>query len=209
LSLLEKLSPRQKEVLDFIVEQISQKNYPPSVREIGQALGLRSSSTVHAHLKALERKGYIYRDPAKPRAIEILDPASNLKIRQRKNIRLVPLLGQVTAGIPVLAEENIENYMALPEEIVKGETVFLLKVKGPSMKDAGIFDGDLAVVRKQPVAENGEIVVALLGDEATIKRFYREQGYVRLQPENADFAPILSKDVRLLGKVIGLIRLFC
>lgn len=207
MSFLKKLSPRQKEVLDFITEQISQKNYPPSVREICQAMGLRSSSTVHAHLKALEKKGYIYRDPAKPRAIEILDPASNLKIKQKKKTKLVPLLGQVTAGIPVLAEENIESYMVLPEEIVKSDTVFLLRVKGPSMRDAGILDGDLVIVKQQPVAENGEIVVALLGDEATVKRFYREPGYIRLKPENPDYAPILSKDVRLLGKVIGLIRL--
>ena len=207
MSYLKKLSLRQREILDFITEQISQKNYPPSVREICQAMGLRSSSTAHAHLKALERKGYIRRDPAKPRAIEILDPTANIKISLKEKIKLVPLLGQVTAGVPVLAEENIESYLPLPEEITKSDTVFLLRVKGPSMKDAGILDGDLVIVKQQPVAENGEIVVALLGEEATVKRFYRETGYIRLKPENPDYAPILSQDVRVLGKVIGLIRL--
>ncbi|NMB34967.1 MAG: transcriptional repressor LexA [Firmicutes bacterium] len=207
LSILKKLSPRQKEVMDYITEHVSQKNYPPSVREICRAMGLRSSSTAHAHLKALEKKGYIRRDPTKPRAIEILDPVANTKISFQDKARLVPLLGQVTAGIPVLAEENIENYLALPEEIIKNGTVFLLRVKGPSMKDAGILDGDLVIVKQQPVAENGEIVVALLGEEATVKRFYRETGYIRLKPENPDYAPILSQDVRVLGKVIGLIRL--
>lgn len=204
---MKKLTPRQKEVLDFITEQISQKNYPPSVREICKAMGLRSSSTAHAHLKALEKKGYIRRDPAKPRAIKILDPVAHTKIMFKDKVRLIPLLGQVTAGMPVLAEENIEGYLALPEEIVKNGTVFLLRVKGPSMKNAGILDGDLVIVKQQPVAENGEIVVALLGEEATVKRFYRESGYVRLKPENPDYAPILSKDVRILGKVAGLIRL--
>ena len=203
---LKKLSPRQKEVLDFITDQITQKNYPPSVREICLAMGLRSSSTAHAHLKALEKKGYLRRDPAKPRAIEILDPAANAVLSFKNKARSVPLLGQVTAGMPVLAEENIEGYLVLPEEMIKNDAVFLLRVKGPSMKDAGILDGDLVIVKQQPVAENGEIVAALLGEDATVKRFYREKGYVRLKPENPDFAPILSQAVHLLGKVIGVIR---
>jgi len=183
------------------------KNYPPSVREICQAMGLSSSSTVHAHLKALERKGYIKRDPTKPRAIEILDPSVNSK--QKRRSRLVPLLGQVTAGIPVLAEENIESYLALPEEMVKGDNLFLLRVKGDSMKEAGILQGDLVIVRQQPAAENSEIVVALIGDEATVKRFFRETDHIRLQPESPDYEPIITKDnIRVLGKVIGLLRIF-
>ncbi len=199
---MKKLTLRQKEILNYITEEVMHKNYPPSVREICNKMGLSSSSTVHAHLKALEKKGYIKRDPAKPRAIEILDHPENTK----KKMRLIPLVGQVTAGAPVFAEENIENYLALPEEIVKGDSVFLLRVKGDSMKNAGILHGDLVVVRQQPSAENGEIVVALLGDEATVKRFYLETGYVRLQPENPDYEPLIASDVRLLGKVIGLVR---
>jgi repressor LexA len=204
---LKKLTSRQREILNFINEEVMHKNYPPSVREICQAMGLSSSSTVHAHLKALERKGYIKRDPTKPRAIEILDPSVNSK--QKRRSRLVPLLGQVTAGIPVLAEENIESYLALPEEMVKGDNLFLLRVKGDSMKEAGILQGDLVIVRQQPAAENSEIVVALIGDEATVKRFFRETDHIRLQPENPDYEPIITKDnIRVLGKVIGLLRIF-
>lgn len=199
---MKKLTSRQREILNYITEEVMHKNYPPSVREICKKMSLSSSSTVHAHLKALEKKGYIKRDPTKPRAIEILDHPENTK----KKTRLIPLVGQVTAGVPVFAEENIENYLALPEEIVKGDSVFLLRVKGDSMKNAGILEGDLVVVRQQPSAENGEIVVALLGDEATVKRFYLETGYVRLQPENPDYEPLITDDVRLLGKVIGLVR---
>ncbi len=204
---MKKLTSRQREILNFINEEVMHKNYPPSVREICQAMGLSSSSTVHAHLKALERKGYIKRDPTKPRAIEILDPSVNSK--QKRRSRLVPLLGQVTAGIPVLAEENIESYLALPEEMVKGDNLFLLRVKGDSMKEAGILQGDLVIVRQQPAAENSEIVVALIGDEATVKRFFRETDHIRLQPENPDYEPIITKDnIRVLGKVIGLLRIF-
>ncbi|RJX24657.1 MAG: transcriptional repressor LexA [Dethiobacter sp.] len=204
---MKKLTSRQREILNFINEEVMHKNYPPSVREICQALGLSSSSTVHAHLKALEKKGYIKRDPTKPRAIEILDASINPK--QKRRSRLVPLLGQVTAGIPVLAEENIESYLALPEEMVKGDHLFLLRVKGDSMREAGILEGDLVIVRQQPAAENGEIVVVLMGDEATVKRFFRETDYIRLQPENPDYEPIITKDnIRILGKVIGLLRIF-
>ena len=208
LNVLKELSPRQKEILEYITEQVFQNNYPPFVREICQAMGLRSSSTAHAHLKALEKKGYLRRDPTKPRAIKILNPATDINTSLKDKTRLIPLLGQVTAGLPVLAEENIESYLALPEEIVKRDAVFLLRVKGSSMQGADILDGDLVIVKQQPVAENGEIVVALLGEEATVKRFYREKGCIRLKPENPDYAPIISQDVRLLGKVIGLIRLW-
>lgn len=204
--LVKKLTARQREILDFIHEEVMRKNYPPSVREICKKMELSSSSTVHAHLRALEKKGYIKRDPTKPRAIEILDLPGSISEKKRKT-RLVPLVGQVTAGAPVFAEENIEGYLALPEEVVKGDAVFLLRVKGDSMKNAGIINDDLVVVRRQPSAENGEIVVALLGEEATVKKFYLEKGFVRLQPENPDYEPLISKEVRLLGKVVGLVRI--
>ena len=202
---MKKLTSRQREILNYINEEVMRKNYPPSVREICKKMGLSSSSTVHAHLRALEKKGYIKRDPTKPRAIEILDPPGSISEKKRKT-KLI-LVGQVTAGVPVFAEENIESYLALPEEVVKGDSVFLLRVRGDSMKNAGIINGDLVIVRQQPTAENGEIVVALLGDEATVKKFYLEKGFIRLQPENPDYEPLISKDVRLLGKVIGLVRI--
>ncbi|NMB41487.1 MAG: transcriptional repressor LexA [Firmicutes bacterium] len=204
---MKKLTLRQREVLNFINEEVLHRNYPPSVREICKAMGLSSSSTVHAHLKALEKKGYIRRDPTKPRAIEILDP--NVSSKQKQRARLVPLLGQVNAGIPVLAEENVENYLILPDEMISGDNLFLLRVKGNSMKEAGIFQDDLVIVRQQPTAENGEIVVALIGDEATVKRFFREADHIRLQPENPDFEPILvQNNIHILGKVTGLLRNF-
>ncbi|NLX91313.1 MAG: transcriptional repressor LexA [Firmicutes bacterium] len=205
---MKKLTSRQQEILNFIAEEVMQKNYPPSVREICKYLNLSSSSTVHAHLRALEKKGFIKRDPTKPRALEILDPAA--RSYPKKKAKLVPVLGQVTAGLPVLAEENIEDYLLLPGEIVKEDTVFLLRVRGESMKDAGILPEDLVIVRKQPTAENGEIVVALLSDEATIKRFFREEDKIILKPENPAFKPIIipaNENARILGKVIGLIRL--
>ncbi len=204
------LTSRQQEVLNFIKEEVLQKNYPPSVREICTFMNLSSSSTVHAHLRALEKKGFIRRDPTKPRALEILDPAT--RSYQKKKAKPVPILGQVTAGAPVLAEENIEDYLFLPHEIVKEDTVFLLRVRGESMKDAGILPGDLVIVRQQPSAENGEIVVALLSDEATIKRFYQQKDKILLKPENPAFKPIVvpAKDdsTRILGKVIGLLRTY-
>lgn len=201
---MKKLTERQKEVLNYIREEVVNKNYPPSVREICKALNLSSSSTVHSHLKALQKKGYIKRDPTKPRAIAITDPAMTDKPLQQA--KPVPLVGQVTAGIPVLAEENIEEYLLLPSEIVKNDVVFLLRVQGESMKDAGILPGDLIIVRQQASAENGEIVVALLENEATVKRFYREKDHVRLQPENSNYKPIITKNISILGKAVGLLR---
>jgi len=197
------LSKRQIEILEFIKKEIRQKGYPPSVREIGDAVGLQSSSTVHGHLNALEQKGYIRRDPTKPRAIEVLDSNSELN---EKSVVNVPILGKVTAGQPILAVENIEDYFPVPAEMVKSDTVFMLRVQGDSMIEAGILDGDLILVRQQNTANNGDIVVALLGDEATVKRFYREKTLIRLQPENSLMSPIYSQDVVILGKVIGLYR---
>lgn len=202
---MKKLTKRQKEVLNFIREEVENKNYPPSVREICDKLNLSSSSTAHSHLKALQKKGYIRRDPTKPRALAIIDPSLTNKSLQKA--RLVPIVGQVAAGIPVLAEENIDDYLLLPTSLLKEDTVFLLRVQGESMKDAGILPGDLVIVRQQPVAENGEIVVALLENEATVKRFYREKDHIRLKPENPDFEEIIAREaVMVLGKVIGLFR---
>lgn len=199
------LSQRQNEILMFIKSEIRRKGYPPSVREIGDAVGLMSSSTVHGHLQTLEEKGYVRRDPTKPRAIEILDSSSDVN---EKKVIHVPIIGRVTAGQPILAQENIEDTFPLPEELVNSDNVFLLKVRGESMIDAGILNGDLILVRQQNTAINGEIVVALIGDEATVKRFFREKTLIRLQPENSMMEPIYSQDVTILGKVIGVFRLF-
>jgi len=198
------LTQRQTDILEFIKRLIRQKGYPPSVREIGDAVGLMSSSTVHGHLQTLEEKGYLRRDPTKPRAIEILDSSSN--IDEKKTVS-VPIIGRVTAGQPILAQENIEDTFPLPTSLVNSDTVFMLRVKGESMIEAGIMDGDLILVRQQNVARNGEIVVAMIGDEATVKRFFREKTLVRLQPENSTMEPIYSQDVSILGKVIGVFRL--
>ncbi|MDR5703770.1 MAG: transcriptional repressor LexA [Armatimonadota bacterium] len=197
------LTKRQREILSYIQEYTRSRGYPPSVREIGRALGLTSSSTVHSHLAALEKKGYIHRDPTKPRAIEILRDETSLPM---KRVVPVPIIGRVTAGQPILAVENIEDVFPLPWDFVRGEEVFLLRVRGDSMVGAGIFDGDLLLVRRQQTAENGDIVVALLEDEATVKRFYKEREYIRLQPENPAMEPILVRDVVILGKAIALIR---
>lgn len=198
------LSHRQTDILEFIKRVIRQKGYPPSVREIGDAVGLMSSSTVHGHLQTLEEKGYIRRDATKPRAIEILDSSSD--VNDKKTVH-VPIIGRVTAGQPILAQENIEDTFPLSADMVNSDSVFMLRVKGESMIEAGILDGDLILVRQQNVARNGEIVVALIGDEATVKRFYREKTLVRLQPENSMMEPIYSQDVTVLGKVIGVFRL--
>lgn len=199
------LSSRQLEILKYIKKEIKQKGYPPAVREIGEAVGLSSSSTVHNHLNQLENKGYIKRDPTKPRAIEVIDPY----MKPAKETVDIPLLGQVTAGLPILAVENIEDYYPLPLDFVRqGEDVFMLKVRGDSMINAGIMDGDIVVVRKQNTAVNGEIVVALLDDEATVKRFFKESQHIRLQPENERYEPIISTGVVILGKVIGLYRTY-
>lgn len=201
---MEPLSPRQKEILDFIRSEVRSKGYPPSVREIGEAVGLSSSSTVHAHLEHLEELGYIRRDPTKPRAIELLtEGAPNTDAISVVN---VPLVGRVAAGAPIFAEQNVEEMVPLPKDFVRNEESFMLKVRGESMIEAGIFDGDLVVVKRTSNAADGDIVVALVGDEATVKRFFRERDRVRLQPENSSMEPIFATDVIILGKVTGLLR---
>lgn len=197
------LSTRQIAILDFIKKQTRTKGYPPSVREIGKAVGLSSSSTVHGHLAQLEEKGYIRRDPAKPRCIEVTDGTSELIKKEMVN---VPIVGKVTAGKPILAVENIEDSFPLPLDFVRSDNVFILLVRGDSMIEAGILDGDYVLVRQQSTAKNGDIVVALLEDEATVKTFYKESDHFRLQPENPNLQPILVKDVSILGKVIGVFR---
>lgn len=197
------LTKRQREILTYVMTSMQQRGYPPSVREIGAALGLTSSSTVHSHLTALEKKGFIHRDPSKPRAIEILKDGASLPPKRVTN---VPVVGRIAAGQPLLAEENIEDVFPLPRDFVREDGAFILRVRGESMIEAGIYDGDYIVVRPQPAANNGEIVAALLGDEATVKRFYRERDHIRLQPENRTMAPILTRDATILGKVVALIR---
>lgn len=201
------LSARQLEILNFIKSELRTKGYPPSVREIGEAVGLSSSSTVHGHLSQLEKKGYIRRDPTKPRAIELVGMDNIFDgINASKNIISVPIIGQVAAGSPILAEENIEEVLPLPWELVRSENVFMLRVKGDSMINAGIFDGDLVLVRQQKTARNGEIIVALIENEATVKRFFLEKNCMRLQPENDLLEPIYAKDAQIIGKVIGVYR---
>ena len=201
------LSAKQLEILSYMKNEVSQKGYPPSVREICMAVGLKSTSTVHGHLERLEKKGYIRRDPTKPRAIEILDPSDNI-IHKREMVD-VPIVGNVTAGVPILAVENIEDTFPLPIEYVNNDEVFMLRVKGDSMIEAGIFNKDLILVRQQSYADNGDIVVALLDDDyATVKTFYKEKDHIRLQPENAALSPIIVSDVSIVGKVIGLFRKF-
>jgi repressor LexA len=201
-----KLSKRQQDILEFIKLEVKTKGYPPSVREIGEAVGLASSSTVHGHLSRLESKGLIRRDPTKPRAIEILD--LELDNIPHQNVMNVPLVGKVTAGIPITAVENVEEYFPLPEQLAPSdENIFMLEIVGESMIDAGILDGDYVIVRQQQTANNGDIVVAMTeDDEATVKRFFKESNYFRLQPENATMEPIILKSVSILGKVIGLYR---
>jgi repressor LexA len=197
------LTKRQREILTYVMSSMQQRGYPPSVREIGAALGLTSSSTVHSHLTALEKKGFIHRDPSKPRAIEILKDGAS---QPPKRVVNVPVLGRIAAGYPLLAEENVEDVFPLPRDLIREDSAFILRVRGESMIDAGILDGDYLVVRQQATANNGEIVAALLGDEATVKRFYRERDHVRLQPENRTMTPILTRDATVLGKVVALIR---
>lgn len=200
----EDLNNRQVQILDFIRKEIKQKGYPPAVREIGEAVGLSSSSTVHSHLHVLEEKGYIRRDPTKPRAIEVLVGQDTTSVK--KEMIDVPVIGRVTAGQPILAVENIEDTFPLPMDFVRNDNVFILRIKGESMIEAGILDEDYVLVRRQNTARNGEIVVALIDDEATVKRFFKEKDYFRLQPENQYMDPILVKDVAILGKVIGVFR---
>jgi repressor LexA len=197
------LSTRQKQILKYIKETLRIKGYPPSVREIGEAVGLSSSSTVHSYLSKLEDMGFIRRDPTKPRAIDVLDEAP----WRQKQVTPVPLVGKVTAGTPILAVENIEETYPLPTELVGDDDIFMLTVQGDSMIDAGILDGDYVLVRSQNTARNGEIVVALIDEEeATVKRFFREKDSIRLQPENPNLKPIYSRNVIVLGKVIGVFR---
>ena len=201
---MDDLTPRQMQILEYIRREVRTKNYPPSVREIGEAVGLSSSSTVHAHLSKLEQKGFIRRDPTKPRAIELHDDAPPPSYVPE--VVHVPVLGQVTAGLPILAEENIEDYFPLPKTLVHRDAGFLLRVRGDSMINAGIISGDNVIVRRQETAANGEIVGAMLDGEATVKRFFKEKDYIRLQPENDYYEPIRSPHVRVIGKVIGLFR---
>ncbi|PGL68796.1 transcriptional repressor LexA [Bacillus sp. AFS055030] len=214
---MNKLSKRQAEILAYIKDEVKIKGYPPSVREIAEAVGLASSSTVHGHLERLEQKGYIRRDPTKPRAIEILgDTAPVVNEVQASysevynDIINIPVIGKVTAGIPITAVENVEEYFPLPTSVApSNEQVFMLRVEGDSMINAGILNGDLVIVKKQFTAENGEIVVAMTEDsEATVKRFYKESDHFRLQPENDALFPILLKQVSILGKVIGVYRTY-
>ncbi|ASF39554.1 MULTISPECIES: transcriptional repressor LexA [Halobacillus] len=204
---MSKLSKRQQEILDFIKEQVIMKGYPPSVREIGQSVGLASSSTVHGHLSRLEKKGYIRRDPTKPRAIEVIELEEDHSI-PRSEASYAPVIGKVTAGSPITAVENIEEYVPLPDSLAgTDDNTFVLVVQGESMIEAGILDGDMVIVRQQQTAQNGDIVVAMTEDEeATVKRFFKERNHIRLQPENATMEPILLNDVAILGRVVGLYR---
>ena len=200
-----KISDKQREILEFMKNEILNKGYPPTVRDICEAVNLKSTSSVHSHLETLEKNGYIHRDPTKPRAIEIIDDNFNLTRREVVN---VPLIGQVAAGEPILAEENIENYFPVPAEFMPNEQSFMLKVKGESMINVGIFDGDSILVKEQNTARNGDIVVALIDDSSTVKTFYKEDGHIRLQPENDTMDPIIVEDCTILGKVFGVFRCF-
>jgi repressor LexA len=197
------LTKRQKEIFDFIGRYAAKTGYPPTVREIGKAVGLHSSSTVHAHLANLEKIGLLRRDPTKPRAIELLFDKAKKTIKPESGL---PLVGHVAAGEPILAEENVEEYLEIPDVIGGEEGDYILRVRGESMKDAGILEGDYVVVRPAEDAVNGEIVVALIGDEATVKRFFREADHMRLQPENPAMEPILTTEARVLGRVVGVFR---
>lgn len=200
-----KISTKQLEILEYIKAQILQRGFPPAVREICEAVNLKSTSSVHSHLETLEKNGYIRRDPTKPRAIEILDDTFNLTRREMTN---VPLVGRVAAGEPILAEQNIENYFPIPVEMLPNAQVFMLKVQGESMINAGILSGDMVLVQQDHTARNGDMVVALIEDGATVKTFYKEAGHIRLQPENDNMDPIIVNDVIILGKVIGVFRFF-
>lgn len=204
---MSKLSNRQLAILEFIKNEVKDKGYPPSVREIGEAVGLASSSTVHGHLERLEKKGLIRRDPTKPRAIEITDGSSAEGSQFNLSVARVPLIGRVTAGVPITATENIEDYFPLPSHYVGDHNVFMLSVIGDSMIDAGIHNGDYVIVRQQQSANNGDIVVAMTeDDEATVKRFYKEKDHIRLQPENPTMEPIRLNHVSILGRVVGVFR---
>lgn len=199
-----KISKKQQEILDYLKSEIVRRGYPPTVREICDAVHLKSTSSVHSHLESLEKNGYIRRDPAKPRAIEIVDDAFNVT---RREVASIPLVGQVAAGVPILAAQNIESYFPLPADYMPQNPAFMLRVKGTSMINAGINNGDLLLVEEQKTARNGDIVVAMIDDSATVKRFYKEKGYIRLQPENDSMDPIIVKDhLQIIGKVFGVLR---
>ncbi|MBQ7464468.1 MAG: transcriptional repressor LexA [Lachnospiraceae bacterium] len=200
-----KITKKQEEILKYIKEQILEKGYPPAVRDICAAVDLKSTSSVHAHLETLEKNGYIRRDPTKPRAIEILDDDFNLTRREVANI---PLIGNVAAGSPILAEQNIENYFPMPVEMAPNAQCFALKVRGDSMINIGINDGDFVFVAQTNTADNGDLVVALVEDGATVKNFYKENGHIRLQPQNDDYEPIILDNCKILGKVFGVFRLY-
>ena len=200
-----KITDKQREILEYIKAEILNRGYPPAVREICEAVKLKSTSSVHAHLETLEKNGYIRRDPTKPRAIEIVDENFNLTRREMVN---VPIVGKVAAGEPILAVENIENYFPIPAEFMPNEPTFILQVQGESMINAGILDGDYVLVQQQPIANDGDMVVALVDDSATVKTFYKENGYYRLQPENDFMDPIIVSEVMIMGKVIGTFRFF-
>lgn len=200
-----KITDKQREILEYIKAEILNRGYPPAVREICEAVKLKSTSSVHAHLETLEKNGYIRRDPTKPRAIEIVDENFNLTRREMVN---VPIVGKVAAGEPILAVENIENYFPIPAEFMPNEPTFILQVQGESMINAGILDGDYVLVQQQPTANDGDMVVALVADSATVKTFYKENGYYRLQPENDFMDPIIVSEVMIMGKVIGTFRFF-
>ena len=200
-----KISKKQQEILEFIKDQILTRGFPPAVREICEAVNLKSTSSVHSHLETLERNGYIRRDPTKPRAIEILDDQFNLT---RREMVQVPIVGQVAAGQPILAQENIEDYFPFPADQMPNKQLFLLRVKGESMINAGILDGDYVLVEQDATASNGDMVVALIEDGATVKTFYKEEGVFRLQPENDFMDPMIVREVSILGKVIGVMRFF-
>ena len=200
---LGKISKKQEEILEYIKSELLSKGYPPAVREICEAVHLKSTSSVHSHLETLEKNGYIRRDPTKPRAIEIMDDTFNLTRREVVN---VPVIGRVAAGAPILAEENIENYFPIPMDFMPNEKTFLLSVKGESMINVGILDGDYVLIKQQSNAENGDMVDALVEDGATVKRFFKEEGVYRLQPENDFMDPIIVESVEILGKVIGVFR---
>ena len=198
-----KISAKQQQILDYIKEEILEKGYPPTVREICEKVGLRSTSSVHSHLNTLEENGYIRRDPTKPRAIEIMDDEFGLTRREMTNI---PVIGRVAAGEPLLAVENIKNYFSLPTEFLPNCETYILEVKGESMINVGFFEGDYLIIEKTNVAKNGDIVVALIEDSVTVKRFYKENGYIRLQPENDTMDPIIVDDCTIVGKAFALYR---
>ena len=200
-----KITKKQEEILTYIKQEILDHGYPPSVREICEAVHLKSTSSVHAHLETMEKNGYIRRDPTKPRAIEIIDDQFQLARREMVNL---PVLGKVAAGEPIFAEQNIEDYFPVPADYMPNQESFMLKVQGESMIEAGIFDGDMLIVKRQETAKNGDIVVALVDDSATVKTFYKEEGHYRLQPENAAMEPIIVDHVSILGQVFGVFRFY-